>query len=110
MPLNTKALKISALSAFSALVAVTAAQAGDNVSFSYKTSELESTTGVSSLYQRIENRAENLCAADARALYAKKTAETCTENLVDDWVTGISDSRLNRLHAQNGAPQVASAN
>ncbi len=108
MPLNAKALKVISVAAFSGFAAISAAQAGDDVSFGYKSSELQSTAGVSGLYNRIENRAKAACAADSRALYAKKVSKSCEDDLVSEWVEEIGDARLNRQHAQNGASQIAS--
>ena len=109
MPLNAKSFKIFAIAAVSGLAAVTAAKAGDDVTFAYRSSELQSTASVSSLYNRLEARVENVCAANARAIYAKKAAQSCEDSLVNEWIDEIGDSRLNRHHAQNGASQVASA-
>ena len=110
MPRNST-LKIFAIAAISSVAAIGAAQAGDNASFGYKPSELQSTATIHDLYQRIENRAESACGADnARALYAKKIATQCENELIEEWVAGINDPRLNRMHAQNGGSQVASVN
>ena len=113
MPLNFKNPKTIAIAAFSGLFAITSAsvaQAGDHVPFAYKASELESTGGVSGLYARIESRAENVCASDPRALYARKASAACKADLIEDWVSEIDDTRLHRHHAQNGAQQIASVN
>jgi len=110
MPLNSKIFKTVAIAAASSVAILGAAQAGEHAEFGYKQSELQSTASLSSLYKRIENRAESVCGTDdARALYAKKSAATCEATLVEDWIAGINDSRLNRMHAQNGASQFASA-
>ncbi|WP_428407189.1 UrcA family protein [Hyphococcus sp.] len=108
MPLNAKPLKIFAVAAVSSLAALSAAQAESDVSFSYKSSELESTAGVSSLHDRMQSRAKSVCAADPRALYARKTVSSCKSQLVEDWVEEIDDTRLDRHHAQSGASQLAS--
>ena len=106
---NFKPLNIFAIAAISSVAAIGAAQAGDHANFSYKESELQSTATISDLYRRIESRAQNVCGADdARALYAQKTAAECEANLVEEWVAGINDPRLNRMHAQNGGSQIAS--
>ena len=108
MPFNAKSIKFISVAAVSAVAAIGAAQAESNAAFSYKASELESTAGVSNLYSRIEMRAKDVCAADSRALYAKKISDSCEDGLVEEWVEGIGDARLNRQHAQNGASQIAS--
>ena len=109
MPRNFKSFKIIAIAAVSSFAVIGAAQAGDHASFSYKESELQSTATINNLYKRIESRAQNACGADdARALYAQKSVAECEASLVDDWVAGINDPRLNRMHAQNGGSQIAS--
>lgn len=109
MPRNPNPIKLVAIAAISSVAAIGAAQAGDHVDFSYKQSDLQSTASVHELYKRLENRAESACGvADARALYAKQTAAQCEADLIEDWVAGINDPRLSRMHAQNGGSQIAS--
>ena len=96
-----KTLAIAALSALAATGAANAAAASNHVDFGYKSSELQTATGVETLYRRIENKAENAChSKDARALYAKLLAAQCESALVEDWVENIGDARLRQTHAQ----------
>ena len=111
MPQKHTFFKTIAIAAVSSIAAIGAAQAGDHAEFAYKESDLQSTANIQNLYKRIENRAESFCGVDnARAIYAKQSAASCEARLVEDWVAGINDSRLNRLHAQSGAQQIAAAN
>lgn len=112
MPLNTplKTIAIAALSALAATSVATAAPLDDHVGLAYKTSDLRSANAIQSLYKRIESKAGSACNVnDARALYAKKAAAECQADLIEDWVAGIGDSRLQQEHAQaKGARSYAS--
>jgi UrcA family protein len=111
MPRNSKSLKTVAIAAIASVAVIGAAQAQEHSDFSYKESELQSAASVRGLYKRIANRAESACGVnDTRALYAKKVAAQCEAGLVEDWIAGIDDPRLNRMHAQYGKSQIASVN
>ncbi len=96
-----KTLAIATLSTLTAAGAANAASASDHVSFGYKASELQTTSGVQNLYRRIENKAENACdVRNARALYAKLATARCETDLVEELVATIGDARLRQTHAQ----------
>lgn len=104
MPLNTplKTIAIAALSTLAAGSAASAASFNDHAALGYKPSELQTTSGLNSLYRRIENKAASACNTNnARALYAKQLAAKCEATLVEDWVETIGDARLHQTHAQS---------
>lgn len=110
MPRNSNgrsiSLKIFAVAAMSGIAAMGAAHAGDDVNFSYKQSELQSTAAIQNLYKRINKQAQSACNGDdARALYERRLAAECEADLVEDWIAGINDTRLNHMHAQHGGRQ-----
>lgn len=110
MPASTfSPVKILSAVAASALVLAASASA-DDVAFKYAASELHSTAGVERLYDRIASRAEAACQTSAsdRALYARKASVACQRGLVADWVGGIDDTRLNRIHADASHQEFAS--
>lgn len=99
MSLNLNPIKIAA-AGLAVSLALGAAASADEVSFGYQKSELTTPAGAEKLYERINARAHALCGvSEAKALYAKRVAESCADGLAEDFVDAIGDVRLDRAAA-----------
>ena len=83
-----------------AAIAVTAPAHADVVNFGYTKSELETARGAANVYARMKRRAHSLCAVNGRQpLAIRRWEDRCEADLVEDFLAGIDDARLNQLHA-----------
>lgn len=75
----------------------------------YAAGELASSSGLESLYARLNQRVDAVCATNGvRGLWLRRAKTRCTEALLADFVEKIGDSGLHALHAQaSDAPLLA---
>ena len=93
-------LKTAAAAACAAMTAMTAQARADVVDFDYHASELETAQGAADVYARLKKRAHSLCAATGpRPIAIKRWEAACAADLVEDFVAGIDDTQLTRIHA-----------
>lgn len=103
-------MRTFAIAAVSFAILATPAFAGD-VEFSYARSELESSQTVATLYNRLENRAENACYAGKRGSIAQmRAAEKCADALKSEFVAAIGSQSLTSLHEARHSNRFASSN
>ena len=87
-----------------AFTAAIAASAGD-VSFRFHADELSAPDA---LYERMAARAEAACTTVGRKpLWAKKVAEECAADLLDDFVAGAASPSLTAVHQQSAGERLA---
>lgn len=67
----------------------------DEVTFKYHPDELETSYGLKTLYNRIQNTAESYCTSSGRkALSTRIHEKKCTASLMHDFMVQIDDPRL----------------
>lgn len=94
-----KTLTAIAVASIAATAAVPAF-AADDVTFEFSKQDLSSTTKVAKLYERINARSSQLCSDfRSRTVASIQRAKQCEADLVNDFVSGINDSRLAAMHA-----------
>ena len=94
-----------------AAAALSPAQAGDKkVAFQYQAAELKTAASLQALYTRIHSRANDLCVErHMRPLYLRRLEAACSRDLVEDFIAGIGNRRLDRLHAAEQDRRIAAA-
>lgn len=86
------------LASFAALAAARA-EAADFV-FKFDAGVLDSDAGVASTYDRLTRSADAACGVDhARALWARRAAAACAQEIADEVVGKIGDRGLSSRHA-----------
>ena len=95
-----------ASAAIAAPALTTAAFADDTVTFDFHEYELTSASGIESLYARINERAETLC-AEGRDAPTVRIAE-CEADLVNDFIEEIDHNALSDMHAGAAGDRYAS--
>lgn len=98
---------IPAASLFATALAVGPVFAND-VAFSYSASELRSSSSISALYERMEEKVSNACALyENSGLLGVEYQKACTRELLDELVAGIDNSALTALHEERHSARFA---
>lgn len=82
-----------------ALAAPAYAGQAEDVTFTFKSHEVETTAGAVAVYDRMARRAEQLCTtAGFRSLSATKRAKACSADLVEDFIVDADSALLRDVH------------
>jgi len=105
-----KRISTAALFAFATSLAVVpnAAQAKEEVLFSYAASELQSFEGRNSLLERMKAKAQSACRADSAGSTFRTVQKRCVRELEAQWLEAI-DSPALVAQTQTQGPQFADA-
>ena len=111
MSLKTIPVILPAILIACSAAALSPAQAGDKqVAFQYQPEELKTAASLQRLYSRIHSHANDSCVQRyARPLYMRRVETACARGLVEDFIAGIGNRRLDRLHAAEQDRRIAAA-
>jgi|GEM_PF-3219315 len=81
--------------------------ATEAVSVKVDIAEIESDRGVARIYEQLRSEAESACVANGvRPLSVKRIEASCTQDLLNDFVGDLNNTRLSDYHAiHRGEPQ-----